>query len=290
MGFKKLAIAAAVAVAPMSALALEPMQDEALSAVTGQDGITLGLNANIVAQVIVHDTDGVDDDTATTPAWTGYGNAGAIILEDFAINTGGGNIGIVIDAGDSDAAGAGAMLNVGISIPTGTTVTLGSVDVANSNRDEATPGWGVAATGRVDNVLNLGSVTLGATNLNLQLGTEAQGDMIAMNTTITGGGVKIANFSINDANSGGGITVGNLQVVNTGATATGDLSVGLGINATTNGLVIDLDQVGVAGTGAGTGADVRMTSVNIGGTGNLGDVELVGLNLNGSTLTIAGHN
>lgn len=290
MGFKKLALAAAVAVAPMSALALEPMQDEALSSVTGQDGITIGLNANLVAQVIVHDTDGIPDDTANTPAaWTGYTNDGAIVLEDFALNTGGNNINLVIDAGDSDAAGAGAMLNVGISIPSGTTVTLGSVDIANSNRDETTPGWGVAATGRVDNVLNLGSMTLGATTLNLQLGTEAQGDMIAMNTDITGGGIKIANFSINDANSSGGITVGNLQVVNAGATATGDLSVALGINATTNGLVIDLDQVGVTGTGPGTGADVRMTGVNVGGTGNIGDVELVGLNLNGSSLTIAGH-
>ena len=43
MNFKKLALAAAVAVAPMSALALEPMQDEALSGVTGQDGISLSL-------------------------------------------------------------------------------------------------------------------------------------------------------------------------------------------------------------------------------------------------------
>ncbi len=63
MNFKKLALAAAVAVAPMSALALEPMQDEALSGVTGQDGISIGLNLDATLNVGIEDTDGFAGNT-----------------------------------------------------------------------------------------------------------------------------------------------------------------------------------------------------------------------------------
>jgi hypothetical protein len=285
MEFKKLALAAAVASLPATGFSMEALEDSALSGVTGQDGISITLDTNLVAGVIVHDTDGIADDTASTPAWTGYDNAGALVLDDFGITTGAGGIQLDIDAGDSAASGTGAMLNIGVDIADGTVINLGSVDIANSNRDDTPSAWGVDAAGRVDDVLNLGSVTLGSTSLNIQLGTEAQGDMIALNTSITNG-VNISNFALNDADSSGSIAVSNVQVIDTAGGA--NLSVDAGINATAGGLTIRLDQLGVAGSGLGTGADVRMTGVNIGGAGNLGDVELVGLNLNGSTITIAG--
>ncbi|MGJ3256804.1 MAG: hypothetical protein ACFE0K_10825, partial [Alcanivorax sp.] len=137
-------------------------------------------------------------------------------------------------------------------------------------------------TGRVDDVLDLGSITLGATTMNIQLANEPQGDLIALNTTITNG-VSISGFALNDANSGGGINVGTLSVLDSGGT---NLNVDAGVNVTASGLTVRLDQLG----DATNGADVRLAGVNLGdGTGpNLGDVELVGLNLNGTTVTISG--
>lgn len=298
MEFKKLALAAAVAALPATGFSMEAMEDSALSGVTGQDGISIALNTNLSASLIVHDTDGIQNAagtaaaTYTTVAGTGttavttvhgpYGSAAALVMEDFAINTAGGDITLDIDAGDSATAGVEPVLNIQVGIPTGTQITLGSVDVANSNRDDG--GWGVVATGRVDDVLNLGSVTLGATTMNIQLANEPQGDMIALNTTITGG-IGIANFALNDANSGGGIGVDNVAIVGNGIAA-GDLAVDAGINVDGNGLVVRLDTLGSA-----TGADVRLTGVNLGdgSGGNLGDIELVGLQLSGTTLTISGH-
>ncbi len=278
MKFKKLALAAAVAALPATGFSMEAMEDSALSGVTGQDGISIAINTNLAASLIVHDTDGIP-----TSVTAGHDNAGALIMDDFQINTGGNNITLDIDAGDSDVAGTAPVLNVEVGIPNATVITLGSVDIANSNREGVpTDPWGVDDTNRVDDVLNLGSITLGATTLNIQLANEPQGDMIALNTTITNG-VSISGFALNDANSGGGISVGTLSVLDSGGT---NLSVDAGVNVTASGMTVRLDQLG----DATNGADVRLAGVNLGdGSGpNLGDIELVGLNLNNTVVTISG--
>jgi hypothetical protein len=208
-------------------------------------------------------------------------------MDDFQINTGGNNITLDIDAGDSAVGGTAPVLNVEVGIPNATVITLGSVDIANSNREGAAGDpWGVDATNRVNDVLNLGSITLGATTLNIQLANEPQGDMIALNTTITNG-VSISNFALNDAGgtvNGGGISVDSLSVVDSGGA---NLSVDAGINVSATGLVVRVDQLG----DATNGADVRLAGVTLGDSAtapSLGDVELVGLNLNNTVVTISG--
>ena len=157
--------------------------------------------------------------------------------------------------------------------------------MASSNGASGTGDWGVA-----DNiqVANLGTVTLGATDLNIQLGTEVQGSMIALDTTITNG-VSISGFELLDANSGGSILT-DLTVVDTGGGP--DLTVDIGIDvdntsgsAGTGALVVGLDGIG----GVGSGIDVRMADLTLGGAGAsaIGDVELVNLQLSGN-LTITG--
>ncbi|MGJ3255545.1 MAG: DUF6160 family protein, partial [Alcanivorax sp.] len=205
MKFKKLALAAAVAALPATGFSMEAMEDSALSGVTGQDGISIAINTNLAASLIVHDTDGIP-----TGVTAGHANAGALIMEDFAIDTAGGDITLDIDAGDSAATGTAPVLNIEVGIPNATVITLGSVDIANSNRDGGT--WGVDATGRVDDVLDLGSITLGATTMNIQLANEPQGDLIALNTTITNG-LSISGSAISDTNREVGIQVGALAVL-----------------------------------------------------------------------------
>ncbi len=281
MKFKKLALAAAVAAAPMSVMALEPMQDEALSGVTGQDGISLSLATDVSANLRIHDLDG-----------NGTGNSGAIVIDGFSItrNAGTDAIGITIDADDGGT--SGAFLNIGVSLPSDLTINMGALNVADSGRSISGTGTAATRTGSWDvtntvgttatPLINLGSMTLGATTLNIQLGNEPQGSMIALNTSISNG-INISGFAVNDADSGGGI-LADLQIVDNGSTATPTLTVNTGIDLVNDGGTgPDGLRIGLAGIGGASGMDVRMTGLSLdGGATTMGDVELVGLQLSGN--------
>ncbi len=275
MTFKKLALAAAVAALPATGFSMEAMEDSALSGVTGQDGISISLASDVTAGLKVHDKDGFTGNGVATA------DSGALVISGFAITRANTTDSIDIDI-DTNG-GTSPTLNIGVSLPTGLTVALGSVGVADSGRTVNTT-TGVAggtwsSTGTVASVLNLGSMTLGATTLNIQLGNEPQGNMIALNTTISGG-ISLTGFSVSDANSGGSL-ITDLQVVDNAGT---DLTLNTGINIEADGL-----HIGLAGLGGATGMDVRMTDLKLGtaASGSIGDVELIGLDLTGD-LVIAG--
>lgn len=203
MGFKKLAIAAAIAAAPMSALALEPMQDEALSGVTGQDGLTITLSGTSFSTLRLDDAD----------AFTGSSAAnGAIFVDGF--DMGAGDVTIVIDA-DTDTLQAAVNLGAG-------TIDLGSVAVG-----------AYQATASTTTVMTLGTLTHTGIDLNVQLGTEDQGSMISLGGTVTGG-LNLAGFAINDGSSGESISM-NLGVTSAGS---GDLSLAGDIDVVAGGLQI----------------------------------------------------
>ena len=284
MEFKKLALAAAVAALPATGFSMEAMEDSALSGVTGQDGISIGLATDVVAGLKVHDKDGA-------VGVTGANGGGAIVIDGFGITRANATdqITLSIDA-DDGAGGAAPFLNIEVGLPTGLEIALGSVGVAATGRDDTTPTWTTSNT--VTGVVNLGTLTLGATTLNIQLGNEPQGNMIALDTTITGG-INLTGFSVTDA--GGSITGGSLttdlQIVNTGGGTDLDVVTGINIGDGTsatgaNGLVIGLDGIG----GTGAGIDVRMADLTLGGTSAaaLGDVELINMQLSGN-LVISGH-
>lgn len=279
MTFKKLALVTAIAAAPMATFAAESLDDAMLGGVTGQDGISLSLDLNVTTNAIVHDTDGIDNVSTT------YSFDGAIIITGMNINTGGNAIVVEIDAGDvSTAAGTAPVLNVNVSIPTGTTIQTGDLTVGNSNRDDSA--WGFEAATESGVIMSNATITLGATTANIQLGNEAQGNMIQVDTSITGG-ISVSNVALNDAGgaiTGGAIGVGTLSVVDNGGA---NLTVDVGVDVdTTSGLVITVNQLGsLAG-----GMDVRMERVYLGTTtlGYIGDVEMTGVNLNGSTIGISG--
>jgi len=287
MNFKKLALAAAVAVAPMSALALEPMQDDALSAVTGQDGITIGLTTpSLTLDAVVHDNDGL----------AGGGNgitgdeAGAIVIDNLVLNTGGNEITAKIDA---DGNAGAPILNVAVTIPSGTIISTGDLYVAGSLGMGATTGTDTLATS-IENrsstaILDSMDITLGQVNMNIQLGNEVQTiagftdtQMIAMDTTITGG-ITISNFSLNDATAttGGSLSVGSIVIDGNN----GGMDVVAGVNLdSTDGVVISVGQLGTT-----SGLSVQMTDVALGTGTSIGDVEILGLNLNGTQIAVRGH-
>lgn len=270
--FTKLALAAAVAVAPASGLAMEALDDSALSDVTGQDGIRIDLQNDVSATVVIHDTDG----------FTGETNSGAIILNGFGISRAlaADVIRVEIDAA-GNVTGGGDTLQINVDTPANMTVDLGTLQVANSNRvagDAVGVNWG---TGAATNVATLGELTLGSTSLNIQLGAEPQGAMIVQNAVITGG-IDLQNFSISDAGgavSGGSISMTNLAIVDNGGT---DLTIDARIDADGTALVLNTVTFGSA-----NGADLRIVDLTLGGGNPLGDVEIQGLNLTG-TIRISG--
>lgn len=239
--FKKAALAAAVAALPMTGFAMEALQDEALSEVTGQDGITITLGSTGAFDIFVGDADGGAGLT---------GAAGGIYIDNF--DTGAGNTTIVIDS-DIDTIQAAITLGAG-------TIDLGAI----SPSDGSAPGT---------TVLDMGTLTHTGITINVQLGAEDQGHFAVLSGTVTGG-INLTNFSISDTNSTGSISMD--LVVNDAGAGT-DLTLSGNVNVTAGGITIqNLPSV-----------DVSLNNLNVGGTGDIGDVSIIGLTT--PTVTIAGH-
>lgn len=290
MTFKKLVLVSAMFAATSGAYAMEAMDEEALAAATGQDGITISLSTSASLDVIIHDKDG----------FAGNTDSGALYLDNVGIagagGTGKASVDIVVDAGAANATASGT-LNIGITLGAAQ-LNLGSLRVANSNRagtGVTATGWSVVTnSGEQTALMNLGTVDLASgTTLNIQLGNEPQLHMIVMNANLTSG-VTLNNFALNDvgttaATSGGSIGVGQLIVNNAGAATNLNTNIFVDVDETA-GLIMTLDQLGVAGTGAGSGIDVTMAQVSLGSASSvIGDVEIIGLNMNGDTISVRGH-
>ena len=281
MTFKKLALVTAIAAAPVSAFAVDSLDDAMLSGVTGQDGIAINLNLDVTTDVIIHDTDGIDNVSTT------YSFDGAIVMSGVRIATGAGGVNIEIDAGDtSTASGTAPVLNVFVDVAANTVIETGDLTVGNSNRDDS--GWGIEAGTESGIIMQNATITLGQTDLNIQLGNEAQGNMIRIDTEITNG-IQISNSALVDAGgslTGGVIGSGNMTILDNGGT---NLTADVGVDVTTAGLVITLNQLG----DAATGMDIRIERQYLGTTtlGYIGDVELTGIVLDNpgfNTITISG--
>lgn len=293
MGFKKLALAAAVAVAPMSALALEPMADEAMSSITGQDGVSITLGLDVAMDMYVEDTDGVADGplgdydndpiTPETNAWTGLDNAGFIVIQNLAVS---GTVDLDIDSGSATA--GGGVLNIGISVPS---ITIGdaanplaigvAASTATAGDRDAVAGLArvTAASGAVTDVITLDTISLTNVGMNVQLGPDAA-EFLRIDADAFD--LDIANFTLNDSVNGGSISMDQLFIDN------------IDLSGTTAGIFNDGLRLTLGGSGA---TDVAMMGVNLGDadavapavpTSPIGNVYITGLNLAGTTVTIAG--
>jgi hypothetical protein len=264
---------------------MQAMDDESLAETTGQDGLTIGIEppaAGIGGDIILHDTTGV----------AGATNSGAIVISDFLLRTAGTTtaISLVIDAtGDAnnDTTTTDPMLNIAINLPASTIISTGSIHVADSN------GAGAAVDSQSTTLLNNMNITLGATTLNVQLGNENQGFMMLTSTSIAGG-ITLSNIALNDAGgavSGGAISATNVSINDFGASTA--LNVRVGVDASATNLRITVTQLGTAGGLGVGGLDITMNDVGLGSASgsatDIGDVDLLGLNLNGAIITVTGH-
>lgn len=282
MSFKKLLLSTAIAAASTASFAMEAMDDSSMSETTGQDGLTVIItppNTGIGADIYLHDRDGM----------TGATTSGSIVVDGFLLDLNGTNtiaggvsaISLWIDAtGDHNggAAGGSAMLNIGVTLPASTSISTGTILVGTSL---ATSFGAGAPTGQETVLSNMNITLVGQTSFNIQLGQEAQGAMIQFSTSITNG-IVINNFALEDASTGGGsINAVRVAIEDNGGA---NLTTSVNVDAASNGLVLTLTSLGT-----GAGIDLAMSDVGLGNTTSIGDVEVVGLNLNGTTIRILGH-
>lgn len=285
MNFKKIALASAIAAMPMGAYALEEISDESMADVSGQDGIsaTLVTSGAITTSVYLHDKTGLAGVAGT--GVSAYSFDGAIVIQNMTLLGAAQTVTISVDAGASAVSAGTAVLNVNIALPTSLTISTGVLRVANSQRDDGPAGWSV--DGLSNTIMTPMTIILGNTQLNIQLGNENQAgsipgnDMMVISASVTSG-LIINSFRLDDANSGGGMSASQITITDTGSSAA--LTLAIDGNITSGGLALGL---GTVGTG---GMDIRIADQKLGTSTNqpIGDISIVGLNLNGATLTING--
>ena len=295
--FTKLVLVSSMAISA-NAMAMQAMDDAALSTTTGQDGINIGIGiAQItIDKVYVHDNDGLSStagdiaevkDTngvVTTPAYKanlgGTGTAGAIGIDGITIT---GNPNSLLGSHnlmdlqiDSDAGANGAFLNIAAQV-SGLNIKIGEISVGASG-DAATGRRGVVA-GSQKAILSGLAITTGKMNANIQLGSTPQGAMIKLDTTMQGG-LEISDLGILDNANGGQVWLGKITVNDANGK---DLTIKSNVNVKANGLEL-INTQNAAGT------DIYVQAIALGakptaalgarGTataGSIGDVEVQGL-------------
>ena len=299
--FTKLALVSAVAMSS-NAMAMQAMDDAALSATTGQDGISIGIDASKVEIAKLHVFDG--DGLAVNATTGGTGKAGAITLNNVVVTkTGTGNLAdLVIDTDGGATAGASGtpFLNVAAAI-NAMKIELGKIEVNNVT---GSAGAYKADAGSAEILSGL-TVNVGATTANIQLGNTPQGAMIKLNGSMIGG-LSISNLALKDASAAGGgyIVLGGIKVTDSGSE---NLALDADVAVTTKGLAVTAMK-------STTGTDIYLTKVVLGGgtgfvpgtpgtpgtgtgSGSIGDVAITGMKFynggsatpNGVKLTISGH-
>jgi hypothetical protein len=301
--FTKIALVSAIAVSG-NAMALQAMDDESLSSTTGQDGIDLVIKTSgiSIAKLLVHDNDGLDS-TLTTNGGLSLGGtgiagdittgaAGAIVVNNVTVGVNAGlanaafggalaKISIDTDSGKGGGATGNAFLNINVKT-NAIDVGVGSIAVAKSNDVSAMVGArrGAGAETVIINGLNL---TVGASELNVQLGAQPQGAMIVANSVIQGG-ISINNLSLRDSSVGGGnIVIGGLKITSANSA---NLTVDTAIKVLAPAAGVTPGGLQITSTGSN---DIYIGSIALGNTSSIGSVEIQGLNMGTNTILVSGH-
>ena len=308
--FTKLALVSSMAISA-NAMAMQSMDDAALSAATGQDGINIGIGISKIEieKVLIHDNDGLQTSTGIAGA---TGSAGAIVIKSNGTGATAAN-GIVITA-PMNAAGTavdntralashnladltidtdkgtgtnGAFLNVAAAV-SGLDIYIGEIGVSGSNAASTTVRRGNDAA-NYNAILSGLTIKTGVTSANIQLGAAPQGAMIVLNTTMQGG-LEIKNLGIIDSSTKQGTGDGTASNRAAGQIYLDSIKVSDASNAnlTVNAAVSVVGKEDtnngylriITGSGATTPkTDMYIKGVHLGSqaAASIGDVEVQGL-------------
>lgn len=250
--FTKLALVSSIAFSA-NAMAMQAMDDAALSSTTGQDGLSIGLGISKVTvdKLFVHDNDGLSN-----TALGGTSTAGAIVIQgttdaanakeitltdgskissaDFGVFVGanykdGGaylldthNLAdLVIDTDAGTAAKGGAFINVAAQV-SGLEIHIGEIGVTASGT-QGTANSAIRRGGDSSSynaILSGLGIKTGIMSANVQLGAAPQGAMIKLNSVMQGG-LEITDLGILDSSTkdvtgvAGEILIDSIKVANT---------------------------------------------------------------------------
>ena len=311
--FTKLALVSSIAFSA-NAMAMQAMDDAALSSTTGQDGINIGIGISKIEieKLLIHDNDGLTDTSLD-----GTSTAGAIVIKGTGVDGSPNKThGIVIAANtasllgshnladlqiDSDAgttAKGGAFINIAAQV-SGLDIKIGEIGVAKSGDTTAT-GIRRGAADNYNKILTGLNVKTGKMDANVQLGATPQGAMIKLSTTMQGG-LEISDLGIVDSSGGGQIWLGKIQVADANGS---DLAISNKISVTPKGLSILNDSANatdiyVQAIALGAKPTAALGARGTATAGSIGDVEVQGLQTyymdtattmaKGSVITISGR-
>ncbi|MCH8542836.1 MAG: hypothetical protein LAT61_04630 [Alcanivorax sp.] len=260
--FRKLALVSAIAAMPMTGFAMQAMDDEALSGVTGQDGISIGLELNATLNVGIEDTDGFA--TATDP--------GLLLLIGHSLSGG-----VTIDL-DSGTRGGNGVLRVGISVDdlvmeTGNIHVMPGTDGTGGLANMTTQ---VGLADSSNQILDSMTISIDELELAIELGAGATDFLNIVDGNV--GTLGIANFQLNDLAGGGAIGVDNIEIT------------GLDLSGTTASLNDDGLELTMGSALDSINISMSRVSLNAAATtpNYLGNVYITGLDIAGTTVTISG--
>lgn len=272
--------------------AVQALTDDELSTSTGQDGLTINIvpTGPIQAEVIYHDNDGL----ANTQLG-GTQQAGAIILgtadgrstNPLSLSSGSANINIILKI-DTDAGTgpSGSFLNVGVSLPQDLTINTGDIWVGASKQKVGAVRGYSNATKILDNM----KIYVSNLNTNIQLGSTPQGGLLKMNGVFKDG-LRIEGYKLNDIGGGGAIGMEYISMQNSQPGRFGVTNLDFDVTGSVkqDGLTLKVNRLGDTG-----GLNAMIWGVSAGDLSNpntkpFGDIEIRGLNINGTSIKVSGH-
>lgn len=308
-GFKKLILASAITAVSSSAFAMQALDDETLSATTGQDGLTITLNTDInIGSLNIRDNDGLDasnvaavidyDDyfaTAPTGGYTGWitidGGAAAASagagngvnnLQGIALRSASATV-LKIDTG-ADVNGDNPVLHIEAQLGA-LDIGLGGTVISVAGDDGSTTGTGAIVNKTAILSFDAGTVlSLGASTVNIDLGNQPHGgDLIWGTSTITANGngniLELGGLTVNTTT--GNIALSGIALSSTAVGGSYTSDIGIFVNAT--------DGLGIR-TSSTDGLNVAVNSIALGTADSIGSVYINDLRMNGgNTIYIKGH-
>lgn len=292
-GLNKLVLASAIIAASSSAFAMQALDEDTMSATTGQDGLTITINSTNLQNLDVKyiDRDGIAGDAT-------YAHAGGLHI----FGAGGATDGLDITSSDptvitldvggvaGSGAGAGGQLRIGVAMGATTinlqNVTIAAVDAVDTANLTAT---NHATTGpdAGNSIISFGTgaalnIAAGS-KIEIQLGNRAVGSHF-LTTFANLGNISLTNLSINDSVGGGSISLGTVGLSGVQSSAAVDVVAG--------GLRIDTgyDSTAAGGYNGTSIGQLALERVKLGSAAQapIGDVYISNLTAN-NVITITGH-
>lgn len=274
------------------AWAVEILTDDELSLLTGQDGLTISVvpTGPIQAEVIYHDNDGLGNALIGGTKQAGaliFGTADGKGNNPLSLSSGSANINVILKIDTDAGQGAdGAFVNVGVSVPQDLTINTGDIWVGASNQKVGAVRGYTNATKILDNM----KVYISNLNTNIQLGSTPQGGLLSMNG-IFKDGLRIEGYKLNDHGGGGSLGMEYISLQNSqpGRFGVTNLDFDVAGSVKEDGLNLKINRLGDAGGINAMIWGVSAGDLNNPNTKSFGDIEIRGLNLNGTTIKVTGH-